>query len=102
MLHAFGLAQTVAGAGSLVACSAIALNLSRVRPMESRRAVPAALAATVGNTLTPMGIGGSALSARLHARTGLSADGPSTRATARRPWPATSLRLPAAGRRRYA
>ena len=45
MLHAIGLAQTVAGAGSLVACSAIALNLSRVRPMESRRAVPAALAA---------------------------------------------------------
>jgi uncharacterized membrane protein YbhN (UPF0104 family) len=74
MLHAVGLVQTVAGAGSLIACSSMALNLSRVRPMERRHAVPAALAATVGNTLTPMGIGGSALSARLHARTGLSAD----------------------------
>ncbi|MCA1683131.1 MAG: flippase-like domain-containing protein [Actinobacteria bacterium] len=74
MLHAFGLAQTVGGAASLVACSAVALNLSRMRPMAMSRAVPGALAATVGNTLTPMGIGGSALSARLHGRTGLTGD----------------------------
>jgi uncharacterized membrane protein YbhN (UPF0104 family) len=71
MLHTLGLAQAVAGAASLIGCSAVALNLSRVRPMTMRRAVPGALAATVGNTLTPMGLGGSALSARLHARTGL-------------------------------
>ncbi|MDT7544150.1 MAG: glycosyltransferase 2 family protein [Actinomycetota bacterium] len=73
-LHALGLVQTAAGAATLVTCSALALNASRVRPMPTRQAVPAALAATVGNTLTPMGLGGSALSARMHARTGLSGD----------------------------
>ena len=73
-LQVTGLAQTAGGAATLVACSALALNASRVRPMAMRRALPGALAATVGNTLTPMGLGGSALSARLHARTGLTGD----------------------------
>jgi uncharacterized membrane protein YbhN (UPF0104 family) len=73
-LHVLGLVQTAAGAGTLVLCSALALNASRVRPMALRQAVPAALAATVGNTVTPMGLGGSAVSARLHSRTGLSSD----------------------------
>jgi uncharacterized membrane protein YbhN (UPF0104 family) len=73
-LHLLGLVQAAVGAGTLVLCSAVALTASRVRPMALRQAVPAALAATVGNTVTPMGLGGSALSARLHARTGLSND----------------------------
>jgi uncharacterized membrane protein YbhN (UPF0104 family) len=73
-LHPAGMLQTAAGAATLITCSALALNASRVRPMPMQHAVPGALAATVGNTLTPMGLGGSALSARLHARTGLSAD----------------------------
>lgn len=73
-LHPAGMVQTAVGAATLITCSALALNASRVRPMAMGRAVPAALAATVGNTITPMGLGGSALSARLHARTGLTGD----------------------------
>ena len=69
-----GLVQVVGGAALLVTCSAVALNASRVRPLAARRAVPAVLAATAANAVTPAGLGGSALMARLHARTGLSGD----------------------------
>src|SRR4051794_33637901 len=73
-LSAEGMVQTGAGAALLVACSAVALNASRVRPLAARRAVPAVLAATAANAVTPAGLGGSALMARLHARTGLTGD----------------------------
>src|SRR3954462_5567206 len=77
-LSAEGMVQTAAGAALLVACSAVALNASRVRPLAARRAVrgpvPAVLAATAANAVTPAGLGGSALMARLHARTGLTGD----------------------------
>lgn len=69
-----GLVQTAAGSALLVGSSAVALNASRVRPLAARRAVPAVLAATAANAVTPAGLGGSALMARLHARTGLDAD----------------------------
>jgi uncharacterized membrane protein YbhN (UPF0104 family) len=73
-LSAEGMVQTAAGTALLIACSAMALNASRVRPLAARRAVPAVLAATAANAVTPAGIGGSALMARLHARTGLTGD----------------------------
>ena len=73
-LSAQGLVQTAVGSVLLVGSSAVALNASRVRPMEARRAIPAVLAATAANAVTPAGLGGSALMARLHARTGLTGD----------------------------
>ena len=73
-LSAGGLLQTVLGAALLVTCSAVALNASRVRSLSARRAVPAVLACTAANAVTPAGLGGSALMVRLHARTGLSGD----------------------------
>ena len=73
-LSALGLLQVSTGAAVLVAASSVALNASRVRPLAFRQAVPAVLASTAANAMTPAGLGGSALAARLHARTGLSAD----------------------------
>ena len=74
LLEVGGLLQTVAGGALLIGCSAVALNASRVRPLAVRWAVPAVLASTAANAVTPAGLGGSALMARMHSRTGLSAD----------------------------
>jgi len=73
-LSAEGMVQTAAGTALLIGSSAVALNASRVRPLAAGRAVPAVLAATAANAITPAGLGGSALMARLHARTGLNGD----------------------------
>lgn len=73
-LHPAGLAQTLAGTAALVGCSALALNASRVRPLAAATALRGVLASTAANAVTPAGLGGSAIAARLHARTGLSAD----------------------------
>ncbi len=74
LLQPIALAQVLLGMALLLTCSAVALSASRVRPMPARWAVPGVLAATVGNALTPAGLGGTALMARLHTRTGLSGD----------------------------
>ena len=74
LLHPLALAQVVAGVVLLISCSAVALSASRVRSLPARWSVPAVLAATAGNAVTPAGLGGTALMARLHTRTGLSAD----------------------------
>lgn len=73
-LSAEGLVQTAVGSALLVGSSAVALNASRVRPLAASRAIPAVLACTAANAVTPAGLGGSALMARLHARTGLTGD----------------------------
>ncbi|MCU1672362.1 MAG: putative integral rane protein [Frankiales bacterium] len=73
-LSTAGLVQTAFGSALLVACSAVALNASRVRALPTCRAVPSVLACTAANAVTPAGLGGSALMIRLHARTGLSGD----------------------------
>jgi uncharacterized membrane protein YbhN (UPF0104 family) len=73
-LHAAGLAEATLGALLLVACSALALNGSRPTPLPSRKAVPAVLATTAANAVTPAGIGGALLVVRLHRRSGLSAE----------------------------
>ena len=73
-LSAVGMIQTAAGTALMIGSSAVALNASRVRPLAAHRAVPAVLAATAVNAITPAGLGGNALTARLHARTGLDGD----------------------------
>lgn len=69
-----GLAQAAAGSLLLVGCSALALNGSRPVAMSSRRAVPAVLATTAANAVTPAGVGGTLLVMRIHKRSGLSAE----------------------------
>ncbi|MCW2600731.1 MAG: hypothetical protein JWM02_2560 [Frankiales bacterium] len=72
--HLAGLAQAAAGSALLVTCSALALNGSRVVPLSAQRAVPAVLATTAANAVTPAGIGGTVLVLRIHRRSGLSAE----------------------------
>lgn len=69
-----GVAQTAAGGALVVACSAVALSASRVAPLSAATSFQGVLAGTAANAITPAGIGGTAISARLHARTGLTAD----------------------------
>ncbi|MGB8651303.1 MAG: lysylphosphatidylglycerol synthase domain-containing protein, partial [Mycobacteriales bacterium] len=73
-LHLSGLAQAVAGSALLVGCSALALNGSRPVPLPARQSVPAVLATTAANAVTPAGIGGTVLVLRFHRRSGLSAE----------------------------
>ena len=73
-LHAAGLAEAALGSALLVGCSALALNGSRVTPLPSRRAVPAVLATTAANAVTPAGVGGALLVMRVHRRSGLSCE----------------------------
>lgn len=73
-LHALGLAQAVLGTVLLVGCSALALNGSRPVSMPTRRAVPAILATTAANAVTPAGVAGALLTIRLHRRSGLTAE----------------------------
>jgi uncharacterized membrane protein YbhN (UPF0104 family) len=73
-LDAVALGQVVAGTAALVGCSALALNGSRVRPLPVRHAVPAVLASTCANAVTPAGLGGSLVALRLHRRSGLTAE----------------------------
>lgn len=70
-LHAPGLAQAVLGSALLVVCSTLALQGSRPRPLPTRAAVPAVLATTAANAVTPAGIGGSLLVLRVHRQSGL-------------------------------
>jgi uncharacterized membrane protein YbhN (UPF0104 family) len=72
--HLTGLLQAAAGSMLLVSCSALALNGSRVEALPARRAVPAVLATTAANAVTPAGIGGTLLVLRIHKRSGLSAE----------------------------
>lgn len=72
--HLTGLAQAMLGSMLLVSCSALALNGSRPVAMSSRRAVPAVLATTAANAVTPAGIGGTLLVMRIHRRSGLSSE----------------------------
>lgn len=72
--HATGLALALAGSALLVGSSALALNGSRPTPLPVRQAVPAVLATTAANAVTPAGIGGTVLVVRLHRRSGLSAE----------------------------
>lgn len=69
-----GLLQSLLGCAALVTCSALALSASRVRSMPPRAAVAGALASAAANVVTPAGLGGSVLAARLHARTGLTGE----------------------------
>lgn len=73
-LHAAGLLQAVAGSALLVGCSALALNGSRPVPLPAHRAVPAVLATTAANAVTPAGIGGNLMMLRIHRKSGLSAE----------------------------
>ena len=69
-----GVAQALAGSMLLVGCSALALNGSRPVTMSAKRAVPAVLATTAANAITPAGVGGTLLVLRIHRRSGLSAE----------------------------
>src|SRR6184192_1751976 len=73
-LHVDGLLQAVLGSLLLVSCSALALNGSRPVAMSARRAVPAVLATTAANAVTPAGIGGNLMMLRIHRKSGLSAE----------------------------
>lgn len=73
-LHATGLIQAAAGSGLLVCCSALALNGSRPVALSHRRVIPAVLATSAANAITPAGVGGSLLVMRIHRRSGLSAE----------------------------
>ena len=73
-LHVDGLLQAVLGSGLLVGCSALALNGSRPVALSARRAVPAVLATTAANAVTPAGIGGNLMMLRIHRKSGLSAE----------------------------
>ncbi len=73
-LRASGLAEAALGSALLVGCSALALNGSRVTPLTARRAVPAVLATTAANAVTPAGIGGTLLTMRVHRRSGLTTE----------------------------
>jgi uncharacterized membrane protein YbhN (UPF0104 family) len=73
-LHVAGLVQAVLGSGLLVGCSALALNGSRPVALTARRAVPAVLATTAANAVTPAGIGGNLMMLRIHRKSGLSAE----------------------------
>ncbi|MCU1588219.1 MAG: hypothetical protein JWN31_1712 [Frankiales bacterium] len=73
-LQLTGLAQAAAGSALLVGCSALALNGSRPVPLSSRRAVPAVLATSAANAITPAGIGGTLLIMRVHRRSGLTTE----------------------------
>lgn len=72
--HVSGLLQAVAGAALLVASSSLALNGSRPVPLPVRRVVPAVLATTAANAVTPAGIGGTLVVMRIHKRSGLSTE----------------------------
>jgi uncharacterized membrane protein YbhN (UPF0104 family) len=71
-LHLTGLLQAVLGSVLLVGCSALALNGSRPVALSARRAVPAVLATTAANAVTPAGIGGNLMRLRIHRTSGLS------------------------------
>ena len=71
-LHVDGLLQAVLGSTLLVGCSALALNGSRPVALSARRAVPAVLATTAANAVTPAGIGGNLMMLRIHRKSGLS------------------------------
>ena len=73
-LHVTGLLQAVLGSALLVGCSALALNGSRPVALSARRAVPAVLATTAANAVTPAGIGGNLMMLRIHRKSGLSAE----------------------------
>jgi uncharacterized membrane protein YbhN (UPF0104 family) len=73
-LHVAGLLQAVLGSALLVGCSALALNGSRPVALSARRAVPAVLATTAANAVTPAGIGGNLMMLRIHKKSGLSAE----------------------------
>ncbi|MEO6205413.1 MAG: lysylphosphatidylglycerol synthase domain-containing protein [Mycobacteriales bacterium] len=73
-LHAAGLAQAALGSALLVGCSALALNGSRTTPLTASRAVPAVLATTAANAVTPAGVGGTLLTMRIHRRSGLTTE----------------------------
>lgn len=73
-LHVDGLLQAVLASLLLVGCSALALNGSRPVAMSARRAVPAVLATTAANAVTPAGIGGNLMMLRIHRKSGLSAE----------------------------
>lgn len=73
-LHLAGLLQAVLGSTLLVGCSALALNGSRPVALSARRAVPAVLATTAANAVTPAGIGGNLMMLRIHRKSGLSAE----------------------------
>jgi uncharacterized membrane protein YbhN (UPF0104 family) len=73
-LHVLGLLEAALGATLLVCCSALALNGSRPQVLPARRAVPAVLATTAANAVTPAGVGGALLTIRLHRRSGLSGE----------------------------
>lgn len=73
-LHPAGLMQAAAGAGLLVCCSALALNGSRPVALSHRRVIPAVLATSAANAVTPAGVGGTLLIMRIHRRSGLSAE----------------------------
>jgi uncharacterized membrane protein YbhN (UPF0104 family) len=73
-LHVVGLLEAALGATLLICCSALALNGSRPQVLPARQAVPAVLATTAANAVTPAGIGGALLVVRLHRRSGLSGE----------------------------
>jgi len=73
-LQASGLLQAAGGAALLVACSALALNGSRPVPLSTRRVVPAVLATSAANAVTPAGIGGTLVIMRIHKRSGLTTE----------------------------
>jgi uncharacterized membrane protein YbhN (UPF0104 family) len=73
-LHVDGLLQAAVGSALLVGCSALALNGSRPVALSMRRAVPAVLATTAANAVTPAGIGGNLMMLRIHRKSGLSCE----------------------------
>src|SRR5690348_16550097 len=73
-LHAVGLVEAAYGSVLLVVCSALALNGSRAQALTPRHALPAVLATTSANVITPAGVGGALLTIRLHKRSGLTSE----------------------------
>jgi uncharacterized membrane protein YbhN (UPF0104 family) len=82
-LHVTGLLEAALGAALLVGSSALALNGSRPHALPAQRAVPAVLATTAANAVTPAGIGGALLVVRFHRRSGLSTEQAVAAASAR-------------------
>jgi uncharacterized membrane protein YbhN (UPF0104 family) len=73
-LRTGGLLEAAGGATLATLCSGAALAASRRpgRPVPLRLALPAVLAVSAGNAVTPAGVGGTVLAHRFHRRTGMS------------------------------
>ena len=73
-LNPIGVLEAIAGAALAAGCSTVALTASRRRPLSPYIAIRTVLAVAAAGTVTPAGIGGTALTVRMHRRTGATAE----------------------------